>query len=55
MKEIELTRNQLIARNRSIATFCLKNCPKTYRIEQPQPVEYGIYRVIGGWKIHQAN
>lgn len=26
-----------------------------YIIEQPQPVEYSIYRVTGGWKIHQAN
>lgn len=26
-----------------------------YIIEAPQPVEYGIYRVTGGWKIHQAN
>lgn len=34
MKEIELTRNQLIAHNRSIATFWLENCPKTYRTKK---------------------
>lgn len=26
-----------------------------YIIETPQPLEYSIYRVTGGWKIHQAN
>lgn len=31
MKKLELTRKQLIENNKAVASFWLKNCPKTYR------------------------
>lgn len=34
MKKIELTRKQLIEHNKAVATFWLKNCPKTYRTKK---------------------
>lgn len=38
MKKVELTRKQLIEHNKAVATFWLKNCPKSYRTKKLEKI-----------------